>query len=103
MEIYLDVCCLNRPFDNQTQYRIRLEAEAVIAILNFCQVEHWQLIGSEVIDFEISQTPDDDRRERVSSLAAIAQSKIRIDHEIIDRATELHELGLKPFDALHIA
>jgi hypothetical protein len=24
--IYLDVCCLNRPFDDQTQQRIRLEA-----------------------------------------------------------------------------
>lgn len=26
--IYLDVCCLNRPFDDQTQERIFLEAEA---------------------------------------------------------------------------
>jgi hypothetical protein len=25
--IYLDVCCLNRPFDDQTQARIHLEAE----------------------------------------------------------------------------
>ena len=28
--IYLDVCCLNRPFDDQTQERIRLESEAVL-------------------------------------------------------------------------
>lgn len=27
--IYLDVCCLQRPFDDQRQTRIRLEAEAV--------------------------------------------------------------------------
>ena len=33
MAIYLDTCCLNRPFDDQTQDRIRLEAEAVILIL----------------------------------------------------------------------
>lgn len=26
--IYLDVCCLNRPFDDQTQERIGLEAKA---------------------------------------------------------------------------
>lgn len=28
MKVYLDACCLNRPFDDQTQGRIRLEAEA---------------------------------------------------------------------------
>jgi len=26
--VYLDLCCLNRPFDDQTQERIRLETEA---------------------------------------------------------------------------
>ncbi len=29
MRIYFDVCCLNRPFDDQSQQRIRLEAEAI--------------------------------------------------------------------------
>lgn len=31
MRIYLDCCCLQRPLDDQTQPRIRLEAEAVLA------------------------------------------------------------------------
>jgi hypothetical protein len=30
LRIYLDACCLNRPFDDQTQERIRLESEAVL-------------------------------------------------------------------------
>ena len=33
MKIYLDVCCLNRPFDDQTQDLIHLESEAVVLIL----------------------------------------------------------------------
>jgi hypothetical protein len=28
MKIYLDNCCFNRPFDDQSHLRIRLEAEA---------------------------------------------------------------------------
>ena len=28
MKIYLDNCCFNRPFDDQTQLRIKLESEA---------------------------------------------------------------------------
>lgn len=37
IQIYLGVCCLNRPFDNQAQARIRLEAEAVLIVLTRCE------------------------------------------------------------------
>jgi len=33
MKIYLATCCLNRPFDDQRQPRVRLESEAVTLIL----------------------------------------------------------------------
>jgi predicted nucleic acid-binding protein len=33
MRIYLYICCLQRPLDDQTQPRIRVETEAVLAIL----------------------------------------------------------------------
>ena len=32
MRIYLDNCCFNRPFDNQTDIKIRLETEAKLYI-----------------------------------------------------------------------
>ena len=32
MKLYLDVSCLNRPFDDQTPTRIRLESEAISVI-----------------------------------------------------------------------
>jgi len=57
MRIYLDVCCLNRPFDDNAQDRIRLESEAVLAVLKRHQDRSWSLLGSEVINFEISQIP----------------------------------------------
>jgi hypothetical protein len=33
MRVYLDMCCLKRPFDDQSQPRVRLEAEAVLSLL----------------------------------------------------------------------
>ena len=33
MKLYLDLCCLNRPFDDQSQGRIALESQAVALIL----------------------------------------------------------------------
>lgn len=103
MRIYLDVCCLNRPFDDQTQERVHLESEAVLTILNRCQIGEWQLISSEVVDFEISRIPDDDRRQKVSILASLAGFKVIVDRQIENRAIELEGLGFKSFDALHIA
>src|SRR3972149_5924139 len=82
MRIYLDVCSLNRPFDDHTQDRVRLESEAVLTILSRSQTESWILLGSEIIDIEISKIPDDDTEKR---------------------AIELEELDFKSFDALHIA
>ncbi len=56
--IYLDVCCLNRPFDDQTHDRIHLKAEAVLAILSRIGTGEWDWLSSNVVDFEINQTPD---------------------------------------------
>jgi len=62
MLIYLDVCCLNRPFDDQSQGRIHLESEAVLTVLFSCERGKWQLLNSEVIEFEISAIPDRGRK-----------------------------------------
>jgi len=103
MKIYLDVCCLNRPFDDQAQDRVRLESEAVLSILNHSQVEDWHLLNSEVIDIEISKIPDDDKRQKVTILSTMLQIYIAIEEDIERRAIELENLTFKPFDALHIA
>lgn len=101
--IYLDVCCLNRPFDDQTQERIRLESEAVLAILFGCQMGKWYLVGSEVINYEISLTPDDERKEKVLTLASLARDIIVVDKNIKKRAGNLINIGFKDYDALHLA
>lgn len=101
--IYLDVCCLNRPFDDQTQERIRLESEAVLSILSGCGAGRWYLVGSEVIDYEVSVTPDPERKEKVSAFANLAHERIEVDEGAKKRADYLVSLGFKPFDALHLA
>lgn len=103
MRIYLDVCCLNRPFDDHTQDRVRLESEAVLTIFNRGQTEGWTLLRGEVVDLEISKIPDDERRQRVDLLASVLEPSIIIDEKVTERAMELSALGFMPFDALHIA
>jgi hypothetical protein len=57
-KIYLDVCCLNRPFDDQTQPRIRLETEAILEIISRCRTGEWELLSSTALESEIARTPD---------------------------------------------
>jgi len=103
MRIYLDVCCLNRPFDDQAQDRIRLEAEAVLLILNRIHSGSWRLIGSEVIDFEIDQSRDLQRADRVRQVAGIAHRIVRVGEKEVHRAEQLEEMGFREFHALHLA
>jgi predicted nucleic acid-binding protein len=101
--IYLDVCCLNRPFDDSSQDRIRLEAEAVLSIYRKCRLGEWTLLTSEVIESELRQTPDTQRVALIIAALAIAAEKALWDSALKQRAVELVTLGLKPFDAAHLA
>lgn len=103
MKIYLDVCCLCRPMDEQSQAEVHLESEAVITILNRCQKEEWELVGSEIIDMEISRIPDEYKRNVVTILSRLAKTKILTDVDVEKRAVELQSTGFKLFDALHLA
>ena len=103
MKIYLDVCCLNRPFDDHSQERIRLESEAVISILDRCHSKTLTLLSSEIVDLEISKIPNEDRKQKVMLLSTISKINIVVDDEIIIRAKEINKMGFKSFDAFHIA
>jgi len=103
MKVYLDVCCFNRPFDDHAQDRVRLESEAILTILEHTQSGMWTIIGSEVIDIEISKIPDDDLRCKVNILTGMKQKLITVNNDVEIRAKELEKLGFKSFDALHIA
>lgn len=101
--IYFDVCCLNRPFDDIEQPRIGLEAEAVKIILEKCESGEWIFISSEIIMYEISKIPLDDKREAVMKLQTINQSFIKLDNNVIKKAKNFENRSIKPFDALHLA
>jgi len=103
MKIYMDVCCLSRPFDDQTQDKIRIESDAIVAILSKCMSGEWQLLSSEVLDIEIENTPDKWKKSKVYELYKLAKQKIMLNDKIIKRAFEIQNSGLKSFDSLHVA
>ena len=103
VRIYMDVCCLNRPFDDLSHDRIYLEAEAVLSITSRCERGDWTLVGSGAIAFELSKLRDIDRLERVKAIYAVSTEYANVTLEAEQRAIDLQRYGLKNFDSLHVA
>ncbi|GBU26333.1 hypothetical protein R83H12_03029 [Fibrobacteria bacterium R8-3-H12] len=88
----MDVCCLNRPFDDLSQDRGRS-----------CEKGKWTLVSSGAIDFELSKLPDIDRFEQIQTLYAVASDRIKLTEQTGKRAAFFQQNGIKPFDSLHLA
>jgi predicted nucleic acid-binding protein len=103
VRVYLDACCFSRLTDDQSQSRIRDEAEAVERILTWVRLGFVKLIGSEVLRDEVRRIPSVDRRAATEALLSFASEMIELDDSITRRAAELNRLGYGVFDALHVA
>ena len=102
MKIYLDVCCLCRPFDNHSDTRVRLETEAVLWILKRCSLD-WELVTSTAVLYEIKLIGDPTKRSHALRLIQRARETIRVDDIVLSRAEEFENCGVLGMDAVHIA
>jgi len=103
MRVYLDNCSFNRPFDDQSQLRIQLEAEAKLFIQRKVREGGLELTWSYILDYESQANPFDERREAIQAWKKHAVIDIDETQGILAKAQILTALGLKSKDALHIA
>ena len=103
MKVYLDACCLNRPFDDQRQPRVRLETEAISLILQKLHQREWEWIGSDVLVYELGQTEDAERKERLLLLAGQSHQVVETTEKILKQAENLEAAGFDSYDAIHLA
>lgn len=102
-KIYLDTCCLNRLFDDQTQARIRRETGTVKIILARFFTTQWQWLISTVLVNEINKTPNETLRAEMDALLHLAAQNVTVGAIETTRAAHLESLRFKWLDALHIA
>jgi hypothetical protein len=103
MKIYLDMCCFNRPFDDQSQFAVRLETEAKLHIQEDIRAGKYELIWSYILDFENFQNPFLERKEQINTWRLLAKELIVEYPGVVVKAKELVKRGVKKLDALHIA
>ena len=103
MRIYLDNCCLQRPLDDQMHPRIRVETEAVFAVLAAVQAKKLSLLSSEALKYEVSRIPDEARRTEVLSVLSLASEHLQVTDEVEALALTWEQQGLGAMDAVHLA
>ena len=104
MKIYLDNCCFNRPFDDQTQERIHLESEAILMILKRGQIGEYRIVGSDILKLEIERMHDEVKKYRVRELYNVVGENVIYTEAIKKRAQEIMEQSnIRSFDSMHIA
>jgi predicted nucleic acid-binding protein len=103
VKIYLDACCWCRPFDDQMQSRVRLEAEAVLSIIANGRAGGFVLAGSEAIEFELSGITDADKFKKICSLYSATSERLLYTGETRTRALLFQQQGIKTLDSLHLA
>jgi predicted nucleic acid-binding protein len=99
----MDVCCLNRPFDDLSQERIQFESDAVLLIIARCESGQWELVSSEVIDLEMKKQTDLERLEKVQALCSVSSKRLILTEQTQNKAKEFQSYGIKLFDSLHLA
>jgi hypothetical protein len=97
------MCAIHRPLDDQTQLRVRLEAAAVVGILDRCGTSGLHLSSSDALMYEARRNPHPDRRKYVEAVLRAADVHQSLTAEVEARAAQLVDVGVSPLDALHVA
>jgi len=101
--IYLDDCALQRPLDDRVQFRIRVEADAITAILEAIEAGDVELATSAALRAESSRARHRNRRDFVERVLALASHDALAAETMKTRIQTYRDAGLRPFDALHLA
>jgi predicted nucleic acid-binding protein len=101
--IYLDNCCFNRPYDDQAQLKIRLEAEAKLHVQELVRAGQLSLVWSYVLEYENGRNPNASRRQAIGRWRSLAATNIVESPLIVAKASQMVAQGLKVLDALHLA
>ena len=103
MRVYFDLCAIQRPMDDSSQLRVRLEAEAVLTLLELCDSGILEMVVSAAHQIENRQNPDLDRRSHTEKILATARHRAVVSRNVASLAGAFVEAGLTRLDALHLA
>jgi len=101
--IYLDNCCFNRPYDDQSQPKVAIETLAKLYIQELVIKHELDIVWSYILKFENSRNIFEAKREAIAQWEKISIRFVEKSELITAMAREIAVSGVKPADSLHIA
>ncbi len=106
MRIYLDNCCYNRPYDDQTNLRVSLETQAKLRVQEEIKAGKHELVTSYMLRYEYSVNPYEMRKNQImdfikNNTYVYVTDKNKDEYE--KKANEIMEKGVHYKDSIHIA
>lgn len=103
MRIYLDLCTIQRPFDDAGQQRIRDEIKALFRIIKLVEIGVLELVVSYALEFECDANPNPVKREYAESVLSLTEERVQPTEAVQRRTSGYRALGLHMWDAAHLA
>ena len=106
VRIYLDMCCYNRPYDDQSQLKVVLETQSKLYIQSQIREQKIDLVSSYMLRYECSNNPFEMRRNTIFDFIdqyAVAYVSVERRVEIEAKARDIMKTGIKFKDACHVA
>jgi predicted nucleic acid-binding protein len=101
--VYLDNCCFNRPYDDQSQARVRFETQAKLFIQRMIFEREAELVWSYVLKYENSRNPFPAKKQAIARWEILSTLFVNMTDEIVSDAERIVLTGVKETDALHVA
>ncbi len=105
MRVYLDNCCFNRPYDDQSYMSISLETQAKLHIQDLIRQNKLEMATSYMLVYENGQNPYEMRRNAIMEFmeknTTVYVSDAKAD-AVSEQAREVMRMGVKYKDACHV-
>nr|VFK66513.1 MAG: hypothetical protein BECKUNK1418G_GA0071005_10966 [Candidatus Kentron sp. UNK]VFK71863.1 MAG: hypothetical protein BECKUNK1418H_GA0071006_10856 [Candidatus Kentron sp. UNK] len=103
MRLYLDNCAFNRPFDDQSHIRVRLEAEAKLYLQGRIEEGKTARAWSYILDIENDQNPFEEKKNAIAKWKRLAVVDVEETESLKERADSFVASGVKAKDVLHVS
>jgi len=103
IRVYLDNCCLNRPFDDQKQLRVSLETQAKLFIQSLIVKGDIELLWSYMLELENRKNPFENKQLSIAGFSSHAMDFIQRSDSVSKMADQFAAEGLRVADAIHLA
>ncbi len=105
ISVYFDNCCYNRPYDDQSQLKVHLEAEAKLHIQRLITEKKLNLVYSFISEYENSNNPYNVRKSSIFDF--FKNASVFVDNSYLEEVTalaaEIAATGVKKMDAYQVS